>query len=323
MQGTRQPGSRKQRPAGVPTRAIGQPVGYDGPMNEGVYRVLAALADQAPHPRSEVIRRSGEAHSVIADLERRKPAWFASGGETLQLTEQGRRAWDFERTARTPRLDEEQLVAALEPIAAHRPPIRRDLDQVYATLPTVARRARRLIEAGEAQRGVLLLGDDDLTSVALRLLLDAGGSDRPVHVVEVDSELAAFLTEHGVHTTRHDLREPLPKPLRRRFGCVFTDPPYAPAGFALFVSRAVPALKEDGRLYVCFGQSRRAAERGLAKQRLLADLGVLVEEVLPDFNAYDGAESIGARGALWITRRTPQTRPLPLDEDAPLYTRSS
>ena len=66
----------------------------------------------------------------------------------------------------------------------------------------------------------------------------------------------------------------------------------------------------DGRLYVCFGQSRRAAERGLQKQRVLGDAGLLVEAVFEDFNQYDGAESIGSRSALWRCRVTPQTKPL-------------
>ena len=129
-----------------------------------------------------------------------------------------------------------------------------------------------------------------------------------MHAIDVDAELVAFLRTHGVDAAEHDLREPLES--KRQFGCVFTDPPYAPAGFALFVSRSIPLLKSDGRLWVCFGHSRRSGERGLAKQRALTEAGLLVERVEPDFNVYDGAESIGARSALWICARTPQSRPL-------------
>jgi predicted methyltransferase len=109
--------------------------------------------------------------------------------------------------------------------------------------------------------------------------------------------------------------------MKGRFGAVFTDPPYAIEGFRLFVSRAVELLKPDGRLYVCFGQSRRASERGLQKQRVLTDAGLLVEAVFQDFNEYDGAESIGSRSALWRCRVTPETRPLVRGEaQGPLYT---
>jgi predicted methyltransferase len=106
-----------------------------------------------------------------------------------------------------------------------------------------------------------------------------------------------------------------------RYGAVFTDPPYAIEGFRLFVSRAAEMLKPDGRLYVCFGQSRRASERGLQKQRVLGEAGFLVEAVFEDFNHYQGAEAIGSRSALWRCRVTPETRPLVRGEvEGPLYT---
>ena len=114
--------------------------------------------------------------------------------------------------------------------------------------------------------------------------------------------------EHDI--IHHDLRQPVSRALKGRFGAVFTDPPYAVEGFRLFISRAIEMLKPDGRVYVCFGHSRRASERGLQKQRVLSDAGLLVEAVFEGFNEYDGAESIGSRSALWRCRVTPETRPL-------------
>ena len=80
-------------------------------------------------------------------------------------------------------------------------------------------------------------------------------------------------------------------------------------------------LKPDGRLYVSFGQSRRASERGLQKQRALSDAGLLIEAVFEDFNEYQGAESVGSRSALWRCRVTPETKSLVRGAvDGPLYT---
>ena len=269
--------------------------------------------------RSALIRASGEGHAVIADLEKRKPKWFACTGSTVELSDVGRGAYLRELEGRTPVLSDEELIASLAEVAQRRPAVKRDLDQVLATLRTVAKRARRLVETGEAQRGVLFVGDDDLTSVALCRHLAAMKQERAIHAIDVDPELVALLREHGVDASVHDIREPLDP--KKRFGCVFMDPPYAPAGFRLFVSRAVPAVKDDGRLWVCFGHSRRSNERGLQKQRVLTEAGWLVEEVLPDFNVYDGAESIGSRSALWICARTPQTKELSVPVDEELYTR--
>ena len=61
-------------------------------------------------------------------------------------------------------------------------------------------------------------------------------------------------------------------------------------------------------------------DRALAKQRLLAEAGLVVREVRRDFCAYEGAESIGSRSDLWVLRVTPQTRAPAIPEGA-LYTR--
>jgi predicted methyltransferase len=161
-----------------------------------------------------------------------------------------------------------------------------------------------------------MLGDDDLTSVALQLLGHA------CVVLDIDEELVAFLVERGIDAHVHDLRAPLPRAQRGSFGAVFSDPPYAPEGFTLFGSRAAEALRpDDARYWVAFGWSRRASERGLAKQVVLGELGFVAEEVVPDFGEYEGAESLGARSALWICRRTPRTKPLRVNADGELYTR--
>ena len=177
-------------------------------MNEGVYRILSALSDGRTHARSAVVRDAGEAQSVLLALEKDKPRWFDAHGAELRLSEKGRKAHAFEQRARTPALSEAELVDALRARLDGRPAVKRELDQVFATPETVARRARRLVATGEAQRGVLFLGDDDLTSLALRLLLEAAGlEDRRVRVLELDEELVAPLAR--VARDQHELLGPL------------------------------------------------------------------------------------------------------------------
>ena len=207
-------------------------------------------------------------------------------------------------------------------MASERSAPKRGLDQVYVTTDTAVRRATLLLEAGEHQRGLAFLGDDDLTSAAVQL----AGAQRKITVLDTDAEILEILARHAAalgwehEVIEHDLRHPVPRKMRGRFGAVFTDPPYALEGFGLFVSRAVDLLKPDGHFYVCFGQSRRASERGLQKQRVLCEAGLLIEAVFEDFNEYHGAESIGSRSALWRCRVTPETRPLVRGEvEGPLY----
>ena len=170
------------------------------------------------------------------------------------------------------------------------------------------------------------MGDDDGIAVALAGLLEEAGIERRLDVLDVDDALLGWARdtvgdEARLRTHAHDLRDPLPKGLQARFGCVVTDPPYAPEGFALFLDRAREALKPAGRLWLSFGGSRRAPDRVLAKQRLVAEGGWLLEAAEPNATRYDGAESIGATSTLWRLRKTPETRALHRSAAGELYTR--
>jgi predicted methyltransferase len=294
---------------------------------EGAFRILRALGDGRSLSREEVVRAAGEASSVVREVTERYAKWFDDDGGRIRCSERGLAALARELVARNAsETSEVSWHAAYEAMAAERSTPKRALDQVYVTTDTAVRRAELLIEAGEHQRGLVLLGDDDLTSAAVQL----AGAGRKVTALDTDDEILQILARHAeqhaweLETVHHDLREPIPKAMRGRYGAVFTDPPYAVEGFRLFVSRAAEMLKPDGRLYVCFGQSRRASERGLQKQRVLAEAGFLVEAVFPDFNWYEGAEAIGSRSALWRCRVTPETRPLVRGEaDGELYTSRS
>lgn len=294
-------------------------------MYEGAFRILRALGDGRPRSVNALVRDAGEATSVVLDTLRRYPKWFDEEDGQVRCTQSGFAAFGREAAARAQPSSSGRpaWLAEYETIAAERGEPKRELDQVYVTTDTAVRRAETLLAAGEHQRGLVFLGDDDLTSAAVQL----AGAGRKISVLDTDEDVLAILARHAEQRgwehegIRHDLREPIPRELRGRFGAVFTDPPYAIEGFVLFVSRAIEMLKPDGRLYVSFGQSRRAGERGLQKQRALADAGLLIEAVFEDFNAYRGAEAIGSRSALWRCRRTPETKPLVRGAvDGPLYT---
>jgi len=291
---------------------------------EGAYRILRALGDGRSLSHDGLARAAGEASSVVREVKERYPQWFDERQGQISCSERGLAALARELVARggLPGLDAEWR-GAYDEMASERSAPKRALDQVYVTVDTAIRRAALLVEAGEHQRGLVFLGDDDLTSAAVQL----AGAHRKVTVLDADPEILAILARHAKQhgwdheIIEHDLRHPIDRKLKGRFGAVFTDPPYALEGFRLFVSRAIEMLKPDGRLYVCFGHSRRSSERGLQKQRVLSDAGLLIEAVFEDFNEYEGAESIGSRSALWRCRVTPETRPLVRGEaDGPLYT---
>jgi len=291
---------------------------------EGAFRILRALGDGRSISQNEIVHAAGEASSVVRDVIERYPKWFEDEERRVRCSDRGLAALARELVARgVAEPGAESWLEAYEAMAAERSAPKRALDQIYATTDTVARRAQLLLEAGEHQRGLVFLGDDDLTSAALQL----AGAGRKVTALDTDEDVLRILASHAEQhgwehdTIHHDLRQAIPRAMRGRYGAVFTDPPYAIEGFRLFVSRAAEILKPDGRLYICFGQSRRASERGLQKQRVLSEAGFLVEAVFEDFNHYQGAEAIGSRSALWRCRVTPETKPLVRgDVEGPLYT---
>ncbi|GEM_PF-1374404 len=300
------------------------------PMDSGLFRVLDALGETTLS-RTDLVRRAGEPHSVLRAWAKKRPELFAKGAERFRLSPAGVDALKAERRNRTrgSGVSHADLEARLREVGVRRGAIKRELDQVYATPASVVKRARFLV--GEGIERPLFLGDDDLASVALATLTTdprpqlALGTHLPTcapppEVLEVDPDLVTLLGAEGVRVTAHDLREPLPAEHRGTHDAVFSDPPYAIEGFTLFVARAIEALRPDGRLYLAFGASRRAPDRALAKQRLLAEAGLVVREVRRDFCAYEGAESIGSRSDLWVLRVTPQTRAPAIPEGA-LYTR--
>jgi predicted methyltransferase/DNA-directed RNA polymerase subunit RPC12/RpoP len=157
-----------------------------------------------------------------------------------------------------------------------------------------------------AGRRVLVLGDDDLISVAIaEFARQHGGGPAALTVVELDPALVAFLRERlagapfPVEVVEHDLTEPLPPRLLSTVDTVQTDPPYTVAGAELFLTRAASALKPGvgGEVFLSLGV-RRPAET-VALQQVLARLGLAVRAMLPGFNDYVGAGVLGGTSALW------------------------
>ena len=180
-------------------------------------------------------------------------------------------------------------------------------------------------------RRILLLGDDDLTSVAIRLFVERFGSDATIAqltVLDVDPALVGFI--HGgncvlrrfrVETLEHDLREPLPPSLRGAFDTVLTDPPYTTAAARLFLSRAAEALAPGSTLFLSFGSRRPGAS--FALQQAITDSGFAIRRLDRDFNDYLGAGALGGTSHLYVLTATQELRPLIGGRfDEPFYTAS-
>ncbi len=223
------------------------------------------------------------------------------------------------------------ITSELAVLAEAAPPVRVEIDQTHCTVETKVRRVLALYEAGALDdRSILLLGDDDLTSVAIKVAVEqlgVGATIRKLAVVDVDPGVTTFLARaladapFEVDVVQHDLREPLPKPLKGWADTVFTDPPYTSAGASVFLSRAAEATTGRARADVFLAFGPRRPEETLALQRAIAEMGFTVRSLIRNFNDYVGAGAIGGASHLYHLATTSELRPLVEGRyDGPLYT---
>jgi predicted methyltransferase len=226
------------------------------------------------------------------------------------------------------------LRQTLAEIGRNRPGVDVTLDQSHATPETALRRALLMYENDAMEgRDILILGDDDLLSVALGLFksaLSAGEGAAPGRIValDVDGRLVEYISEVseregiGLESIAHDLREPLPAELQAAFDVFATDPPYTVEGLEVFVSRAVQALKPEKGKQGFISFAHKSPDQMVRVQRKLAEMGLFAKRVVPAFNQYEGAQILAGSSQMIHLISTSSTRPtLTGSYGGPMYTR--
>ncbi len=311
----------------------------EGP--EGVRWVLRAVFRGGPIPIRDLAQQVGLPVPVIAAvrgelekrgmLERRGGVALSAKGDQVVREVLGfscRR--QFARAA-FPSLPVELQGALdrLRTICDGRPDVDVTLDQSHATAETVLGRALYVYEHGGLEaRDILVLGDDDLTSVGLGVLSQwLETQPARMRVLECDPRLVAYIEEVAgaeglpLEVVQCDFRDGLPPGQVGRCDVFFTDPPYTLEGLNLFVSRGVEALRPQvGKQgYICFGQ--RAPDETAEVFRALVDMGLSPVEILPGFNRYVGAQVLAGVSQMIRTISTSRLRPRVQGAYAgPLYT---
>lgn len=208
---------------------------------------------------------------------------------------------------------EERFLEIYSEILKNRPAPKRELDQFYATSRTIIKRALFLHKNNEIyRRKILLLGDDDHTSIALSLLNTASR----IHVVDVDDSILESIKKIAskynlnIETSISDFRYDRMDSLKTTFDTIFTDPPYTTPGIDLFVDKALTCLRfrNSSIIYFCYGNSPRATERILSIQKKIMEKELLISSIEKNFNQYVGADSIGNGSSLYGCVLTPATK---------------
>jgi predicted methyltransferase/DNA-directed RNA polymerase subunit RPC12/RpoP len=312
----------------------------------GIRDILAALLTAEPAAVREVARLAELPVPIVAaacgELRKRgivdtqRPVRLTATGRDAVLTANGGPALRADcpecggRGIVIP-AELDGLAAVLQQAADGAPGARAELDQTHCTVATKISRVLRMQSAGAlAGQRILLLGDDDLISVAIAgFAARAGHPDmiRRLTVVDTDPDVLAWAGQQvtaaggAAELVEHDLRAPLPAGLAASFDVVLTDPPYTVAGAELFLSRAVSALAPQPGRHVFFSFGARRPDETVAVQQSIAAMGLAVRSLTAGFNSYLGAGVLAGTSNLYHLRSTAGARPLiEAGYDGPLYT---
>jgi predicted methyltransferase len=337
----------------------------------GVESFLRQLHRASPLPLAELARRLGwpvpVAAAVRGELEQAGLVARTPGGVALSTAGQewahNKLSLAAQENPLCPTCAGRRIVvdpsrwadalSSLEEVHRANPTVDTTLDQSHGTPETALRRALAMYQEGALEgRDVLLLGDDDLVSVAIGLLgrpkenprqPEEQGAKRQVDqamkkgspgistqrlvVLDVDERFLTHIAAAGktydfpVETVPHDLRVPLPETLRAAFDTVETDPSYTLPGLRLFLSRALEALRPGGGhdIFLSYAARDPAGQRALLQTCI--ELGLAPYSITPDFNRYAGAATLGGSSQFVHLRTTTAVMPsLTGRYDGPLYT---
>ena len=224
----------------------------------------------------------------------------------------------------------EDLIPELEQICLKRPSYNPKIDQSHVTIETSIKRVQYLFKNDAFEgRDILILGDDDLTSLAILLCMEKFDVyPNKISVADIDNRILDFIDCHYTQSlikpelVKVDLLEGIDKSLLGRHDVFITDPPYTVDGFKLFVSNALKSLKSGPGNIGIISFPNPPIRNYLLMQHSLIQMGLLFREMIPGFNHYIGAPIHGGRTNL-IRCTTSNQANLDVDVDlSKIYTHS-
>jgi len=297
-------------------------------MSEDVYKILAEIAEKAEkdsgipaYPRTVlnvlaatrlakdifwVTRYAREAFnlvvSIVKELNARGLVKYKDG--SIKLTVEGKKLLStigYElidnvcRKCRGRRILTEvfpkDMIRDFIKIQEKRPSPVREYDQGYGTPETTLARVAYMYHRGDLRgKEIIMLGDDDLVSIAVGLT----GLAKRIAVIDIDERLTKFISDVsreyglGIEILTMDLRKPLPDEVAGKFDVFQTDPLETVPGFRAFVGRGIATLKGPrcaGYFYITLVDSSLDKWREI-QRILVGEFGVVITDIIPEFSEY-------------------------------------
>lgn len=214
----------------------------------------------------------------------------------------------------------ENIMETLKTIWQNKPKATFYFDQRPVTLKTTLRRVAYLMSNEDIKnKKIIMLGDDDLTSIALALLK----LDCEVVAVDADERLIQYINEVAkkynlnlkgiVYNALNDTSEEL----KGKFDVLMTDPTPEKIPFTLFMNRAIELTKGEGSIiYTSIYSS--AMKKTLDLQKIITNMNLYITDIIPRFTEYQSILELYTENDLKLFKKYGVT----FNEDSICFTES-
>lgn len=141
-------------------------------------------------------------------------------------------------------------------------------------------------------KNIVLIGDDDLLSIALAL------TELPKRIVvfDIDERFERFFNEMNkkyrlnIEFVHYDVANPLPKAFLRKFDVFSCEPLETDSGFKAFFARGAACLKDYGSGYIGLTRLEVSMKRWARFEKLFVENGFVITDIIRDFSWYYDSE---------------------------------
>ncbi len=197
---------------------------------------------------------------------------------------------------------EKKLLEKFLEATKNRPEASQKFDQGSITPKDSVSRAMTIGKNSDVDsKKILIIGDDDLTSIALALT----ERTKEILVLEIDERINSFINEFAeknsfnLKAIEWNVEKDLPKNLQKEFDVFLTDPVETLDGIKMFLGRGMQALKgKDSAFY--FGLTRIDAGKNkwLEIQKMILNSGFIFTEIIKDQGHYPFNQFTGYKGGI-------------------------
>jgi len=199
------------------------------------------------------------------------------------------------------------ILSGLNEIMDNRPKADLTIDQTNCTAATSLKRAIYCLKNSSLiGKRIMCIGDDDLVSVSLSLIIKNLFEDPKdkacIYVIDIDNRYLDYISEISAKLNLNiicenlDLRYPMKDELKNKFDSFFTDPPYTLNGLKLFLKRGLETMKKEKGLSIFLSYGHKSPDFTLNMMKIFTDLNIVPIEIIKGFNRYVGAGIIGNEG---------------------------